>query len=484
MPVLRAPLAQAAVAAALAAAAFAALASRSQDQASMAFMALVGLALLGATAYLVWHAEPAWTLSIGLVLVCFSGYWDEMGIPSVVAPDRIVLAGGLAAIMLRAPGSRDRPALRFHPIHWLLLIATAYALCSAVASGTLLNIANAAALVERFGVIPFLIFLCAPVAFRTERQREVLLKTLVALGAYLGFTALMEALGIDALVFPRYILDPNVGILAQRARGPFADPVGLGVALFACSGACLIAIARWRSSSARLAAAVIALLCAVGLLFTLTRQVWLASVLGLIVAALVVPALRARLIPLLVIGAVLVAGSLALVPGLSGTAQSRTTQQRSLWDRYNVNEAALRAIEARPLLGVGWEAWLQKGPQYLRQADDYPLTAASSRIPIHNGFLSYLAQLGLIGGSLWVAGLFFGAGFAVARRAGPGLEAWRALGLGVFVFVLVVLTFTPGQGFSNVIVWLLAGLVVAPHHRGNGPLTESSQPSLVRDATG
>ncbi len=466
--------------AALAAAGLAivALAAAQRGHGLPVFAAICGVAMLAGAAYLIWHGDPAWTLSIGLVLACFSGYWDEMGVPTVLAPDRLVLTGGLLAIMLRAPGSRERPPLFFRPVHWLLLVVTLYALCSAVAAGTLLDVTHAAALVERFGVIPFLIFLCAPVAFRTERQRNVLLATLVGLGAYLGLTALFETVGPHALVFPRYILDPNVGILPTRARGPFADPVGLGVALFVCAGAATMGFSQWRSRPARLAALSIALLCVVGLLFTLTRQVWLASVVATIVAALVLPALRRWLVPMLLVAALAVAGALGAVPGLAATVQQRKSDQRSLWDRGNVDRAGLAALETHPLFGVGWETWLDKGPQYLTQADNYPLTRASSRIDIHNAFLAYLAQLGLVGGLLWTAGLFLGAGLSAAIRPPPGLEAWRSLALGLFVFVVIVINFQPGQGFSNVLVWLLPAVVAAPRFWREGARHELARQVL------
>ena len=52
---------------------------------------------------------------------------------------------------------------------------------------------------------------------------------------------------LDALVFPKYILDPNYGIHVARGRGPFVDAVANGLALYTCSVMCAIAVASWRS---------------------------------------------------------------------------------------------------------------------------------------------------------------------------------------------------------------------------------------------
>ena len=48
--------------------------------------------------------------------------------------------------------------------------------------------------------------------YTTERKRQMLLTALVVLGAYLGLTALFEMAGPHALVWPKYIMDPNYGI--------------------------------------------------------------------------------------------------------------------------------------------------------------------------------------------------------------------------------------------------------------------------------
>ena len=74
-----------------------------------------------------------------------------------------------------------------------MLVATIlYAGASAAVAGTLLEKAAFFRLFDVFGVLPFLVFLVAPIAFRSERDRAVLLGGLVGLGAYLGLVALLE----------------------------------------------------------------------------------------------------------------------------------------------------------------------------------------------------------------------------------------------------------------------------------------------------
>ena len=117
--------------------------------------------------------------------------------------------------------------------------AATYATIDAFASHTLTTNAGFFKLVDRFGLIPFLLFGLAPVIYRNERQRRILLGFMVVLGLYLGLIALFETVGLDSLVVPHYILDPNIGlsnvnsqgVAIDRARGPFLDAVSNGVAI-------------------------------------------------------------------------------------------------------------------------------------------------------------------------------------------------------------------------------------------------------------
>src|SRR5439155_11497001 len=40
---------------------------------------------------IVWHVDPAWSMSGALVLAIFSGNWGLVGFPRFVAPDRFAL---------------------------------------------------------------------------------------------------------------------------------------------------------------------------------------------------------------------------------------------------------------------------------------------------------------------------------------------------------------------------------------------------------
>ena len=429
------------------------------DRASTHFVQAVAAIATVSMVIVVWRTDPAYTLSAAIFLTPFAGNWPELGVPGPLSPDRLLLAGATAVVLLRAPPIADRPRLQITGAHWALALATVYALASAFLAGTLFERDAFLKLVDAFGIMPFLIFLVAPLAFRTPRQRHVLLGTLVALGAYLSLTTLFETVKLDALVFPKYILDPSIGLHFSRGRGPFVDAVANGLALYACAVACAVAVATWRDRTMRALAIAVGLLCVVGSFLSLERSVWIGAVLGTCVAMLATRGLRRYLVPVAVAVAVAVVASLALIPGLSARVESRVHggQDNTLWDRQNLVRAAVNMVEAKPLFGFGWSRFTQHSADYFQQAFDYPLTA--TKAAVHNTPLTYAVELGLVGMTLWVLGLLFGVGTALATRGPPDLDRWRVGLLAVAPAYLVVMNSVPPTAWLNRSIWLFAGVV-------------------------
>jgi O-antigen ligase len=426
------------------------------DRAASLYVPVVGALAFVSLAIVVWHTHPAYTLSAAILLTPFAGNWPQLGVPGPLSPDRLLLAGGIVAVLLRAPQVADRPRLRISPAHWLLAMATAYAVGSAFLAGTLFHRDPFFKIVDAFGILPFLTFLVAPLAFATPRHRRVLLVTMVALGAYLGLTTLFETARLDALVFPRYILDPSYGIHAGRGRGPFVDAVANGLALYTCAAVCAVAAATWRGRAHRTVAVAVGLLCLVGAFMSLQRSVWLAAGVATLVAMLAARRARRYLVPVLAATAVGIGICVAVIPALAERITQRTEQSETLWDRENLARAAVRMIEARPLFGFGWSRFTADSFDYFEQAPGYPLTATGS--PVHNTPLGYGAELGLIGLTLWLLGLICGVGSALATRGPPDLAPWRAALLAVALAFLIVVSAVPPTAWPNRSLWLLAAV--------------------------
>jgi O-antigen ligase len=427
------------------------------DRGYTAVVVLLVLAALGSIAYIAWHLEPAWLLAGALVLSSFNNHWDAFGLPSLVAPDRMLLVGGLAAVLLRAPRVRDRPPIDVKPIHWLLLLTLLYAAGSAFAAGTITQSEAYFGLADRMAV-PFAVFLLAPYAFRSAHQRRILLGALVGFGGYLGLTALFETLGPNALVWPKFILDPSVGLHEGRARGPFVEAAINGFGLYVGAVAGAIAAMSWKSPRWRGCAAAVTLLCLLGTLFTVTRSVWLATVVATVITMLTIRELRRILIPAVLAGAAIVLGVFAINSSFERQAVDRGGAERSVWERQNSNATAWAMIEERPVFGFGFDTFQETSMDYPQLLDDVPVT--TTRPELHNVFLLMGTELGLVGALLFVFSFMLAVGSAVTSRGPPDLYPWRLGILAVAIAWVMIAAFVPfGQVFPNLAPWLLAGVI-------------------------
>ncbi len=400
------------------------------------------------------HPAYVWCFVLALPLAAFSGSWGLLGIR--IGPDRLLFGAGLVLLLLDPWAWRGR---RLRPLHLIVAATLVWTAVSASASGTLGTSYGFFAFLDRLA-IPFLLMLVAPMVFRTPTRRDLLLRVLVVLGAYLGATAVLEQLA-PALVFPRYIVDPSVGIQFGRARGPFVESVADGLVLITCGFASILGIQRLERAWRALSWAAV-LLCTVGALFTLTRAIWVGAILGLLVAGLSGPQRRKALPIVLVTLSLGVGLLLAISPALRSASVERAGNERSVLDRQNVNAAGLRAAEQHPLTGVGWAKWVDVGQTYVRQAPDYPLT--NTDIEVHNVPLARAAELGLPGAALWIACVVAGPGLAAVRRASGDLEGWRLVLIGAGTAWLVACMLGPvPYSLPNQLVFVLAGIVLGPY---------------------
>jgi O-antigen ligase len=403
--------------------------------------------------------DPAWLASGTLAMSVFSSHSGDAGLP--FPPDRALLALTLLSLVIRGVREQEQARLPFDVVHWLMLAMVAYILISAAWGHTLTQHTALFHLIDRVGLIPFLFYYLAPRLFATERQRNILLGTLVVTGAYIGLTAWFETFHLRGLVFPKYILDESVGINTGegRARGPFAEAVANGLSIYGCACASVIAFTRWKSDWRWIALGV-AGICVVGSVFALTRAVWIGTAFGTIVALLVARETR-RYVPALVTAmALAVVALFALSPQLRGDAEARKANSYPVWARLNSNAAAVRMVNAQPLFGYGWLRFPIDGPDYFRQAPRYPLTGTN--IEVHNIYLGYAVELGLVGTLLYVLTFGLAVGRAVLRRVPDELRGWTFAYLAFALAYVVVANFGPvAYAFPNTLVWLLAGVITA-----------------------
>jgi putative inorganic carbon (hco3(-)) transporter len=417
-----------------------------------------------------WKMHPAVTMCAAIVTTIFAGKWGEMGLGGIPL-DRVLVIMVLLQILLRAPGTASLPRIRVGNIHLLMCVALLYAVTSAAIAGTLGSEQGLLLTIDMFGLTPFVLFLVAPAVFAGQRERDMLLATLVGLGVYLGLTTIFESLGPHALVFPSYMrhVSAEAETLSEaKAGGPFQSPTANGFALFACAVAAVMALARWRSIRARRFAAGVAVLCLFSCMLTLERGVWISTVAGVVVVALATRQGRRWLLPGFALAALAVAAALVLSPQLQQQTSSRASDQQSLWDRQEQTSAGLRMVAAKPLLGFGVGRYERESLDYFREPAEYPMSGyyhgvtvgvADAILPIHDTYLAYAVELGLIGLVLWLTTIGWAVGGAIFTPGPRSLRPWKLGLLAAAVFYAIVGFVDPHAApFPVMLIFLWAGL--------------------------
>ena len=400
------------------------------------------------------HPAYVWCFLAAFALDVFSGYSQYVGLP--ISGDRILIPFGIVLLLL----DPRRTRLRWQDLYLVMALLVAIAGFSALAAGTILIPLAQFALLDRI-IVPFVLFLVAPLVFTTPSRRDLLLKAVALIGLYLGATAIAEMFA-PSLVWPRYITNPSLGIHVGRARGPFvsAETNGMTMALGFFSAALLFTRIPPRRTW-RLVAGLTMLLTLAGVGLTMTRSVWLGIVLGAVLVACVHRPARRHVLGLLITVALAVAAVVAAMPSMATTMTTRLTQESSLYDRQNVNDAALRAAAAEPLVGIGWGRFVLDGNDWVRQADDYPLT--NTNIEVHNVVLSRAAELGLPAAALTVLSYLLGPVRMAMVRGRGDLAGWQLLLIASIGVLVPPLMFSPNASpLPNYLIWTYAAVAGLP----------------------
>ena len=298
---------------------------------------------------------------------------------------------------------------------------------------------------------------------------------MVAFGGYVGLTTLFESLGPHAFVVPPGILDTSIGYHIGRGRGPFLEGSVNGVGLYISIVFCALAVATWERRWPRLLAVGVGVICAIGLVLTLTRSVWVGATVATILTLAGIRELRRFLVPVAATCVVGVVVLFAAVPALETHADERRSTQRSVWEREQVNDAALDLAMQRPLVGQGVGTFNERNALHFRLSETTPMVA-ELHLGIHNQFLQLLTETGLIGVTLFVACLLAAIGGTLLLRGPPGARPWKIALLAASLFWALVANLAPiGQVFPSTVLWLLAGAVAAacasaPRTTGPGPV--------------
>src|SRR5712692_238793 len=188
-----------------------------------------------------------------------------------LSPDRLLF---LVILVMFLKSVRKRARLDL--IEWCIILFTLISTASWIVRGADADGSKLRWLTTLFQLtyFPFTIYYVAKHGQYSVDDVKKLLNWLLAIQTYLVINGAFEHYRIDALVWPKYILDENIGDQWERLRGPFINSSFLGAALvltFAATSVMAIyarGIRKWFLHC-------ILLLTGICVYFTYTRTVWI-----------------------------------------------------------------------------------------------------------------------------------------------------------------------------------------------------------------
>ncbi len=322
--------------------------------------------------------------------------------------------------------------------------------------------------------VPLVLFVVAGLVFEnTSALRQLDVFCVVILG-YLVLIAVLFLFNQKQLIFPAFIVDDNIGIHSDRARGPFLQAVANGLALNMLG---ILAIDQFRR---RVLPFLLTALLLIGLplaiLATKTRGVWLSFAVSLAMLLIFSRDSRVRKACL----------SLALII-VAGLAVSLATTDRASSFNDRLQERSPVAFRMA-VYQAGWEMFLRKPVS--GWGFDGMQTELTRRVTefhqreyfFHNTFLEIAVQHGTIGLTLYIwltIGLFRLArprARADCSSIGTFMDAgvrslWPVLLIAYFLNAcLVVMNYQ----FVNGLLFTVAGILAAQNRRGQNTYAHSN----------
>jgi O-antigen ligase len=238
---------------------------------------------------------------------------------------------------------------------------------------------------------PFITYFIAKRVEYNKQRTKILLAVLCGVGGYLGFTGICEHFGFEALVWPKYIMDPSIGTHWERVRGPFLESVAMG-RILTVTLLCVLIMATEVQGFKKGVLYVIALLEVGSIYFTYTRGPWI----GFGAALLIICTLRSRMRRpgLVLIVAILIVGLLGVGSKFSffGEDTLFSRRQNTVDERMVSYATALKMGMENPMFGVGFGRF---GVEWDNYFTPMPGPLVNPETMSHNTFLGIFAETGM-----------------------------------------------------------------------------------------
>jgi O-antigen ligase len=305
--------------------------------------------------------------------------------------------------------------------------------------------------VMRFALNAFLL----PIAYTAVRDRRAAIRILAALVVGASIAAL------SAIVAP----PPPESAISGRAAGTVGDPNELAAALLVgMTMAAAFAVNKHISAPLRALSAGSAVLCLTGILISLSRGGLLGLAAALLIAIIVGGRWRGRVMAICGTLAALAVGYFAFVASLPAQQRVLDISAGGGTGRLDLWTVGLRMIEAHPFRGIGIGQFPIASVHYLLRPGLIQSGAFILSTPkvAHNTYLNVTAELGLVGGVMFIVFIVFCLGcalLAVRAVTRAGDECLEILFRGFVVAVggyLVTLMFLSEA--TEKLFWILMAL--------------------------
>ena len=242
-------------------------------------------------------------------------------------------------------------------------------------------------------IVPFIFFHTAAYAFDNPTSAHRLETFMLLVLGYLSAVAILFLAGQTSMIWPRFILNEELGNHVDRARGPFLNAVANGVTLNILG---LIALDSFRRKRLRgISALVLLAALPIAILATKTRAVWIAFAVSISVLSFIAPSLRLRRAS----RCLLIASGLGILVALSFSdirtpLTERLRERDPLEFRRDLYQAGWAMFLEKPL--AGWTSGTIQSELAKRVPDFSP-----DQFIFHNTYLEFAVEHGTIGIALY-----------------------------------------------------------------------------------
>ncbi len=404
-------------------------------------VALLGLGLAAAVFYGLWRNTRLGVL-VWIIAALLSVTFAESGGASL---ERLAFAA-LAAGWFISIVTGQQQLRRFGMAEALMVLFLVAHIISAVAPHVLPETAQlpASNLIVNGVFLPLAAYVIASQSLADPRSVTVFMWFLVGLGLYLALIAIFQRFGLSQLVFPRQIVDPNLGVNPERSRGPLLNSAADGVIMVASLAAALF-LGQQRGLRHRRIALLTAALLPVGIFTTQTRAIYLGAAVVVIGGALFARGYRRWYLLLAGAAAAVIAVNFRTFLSADRT-QGGVTSVGEVESRLNDWATAIWGFQQKPAFGWGVARFPELNTVHHQNWPGVDWQLGWGFLS-HNTHLAFAAELGMVGLLLWVGILV-----AIAART---RRAWTRLPHGGMVSRGFVLAF-----WLTGISWLLNAAVI------------------------